>query len=617
MSQSPDTTAAEPIIGIDLGTTNSLVAWCDATGPHIVESPQGRAVLPSVVRFDPTGGAPQAVGDEARRHAVEFPEHTIFSAKRLMGRGVDAVTGELAYLPYRVVEGERNTARIAVGKRIYTPQEISAYILRELKQWASARFGREVRKAVITVPAYFDDAQRQATRDAGRIAGLEVVRIVNEPTAAALAYDLDREQDATIVVYDFGGGTFDVSILKLQNGVFQVISTAGDTHLGGDDIDRSLVERIQSEIRAQFGQDIAFPPATRQAFRTFAEAAKIKLSQDDRAELEIDLGGERTYRRTITRAELESLMRPWIDKTLESCKRALRDGKLKPDAIDRVVMVGGSTRIPLVRRVVGEYFETEPYTALDPDRVVAMGAAVQAAILAGINREALLLDVIPLSLGIETLGGAVAKLIVRNTTVPAVARENFSTYVDGQTHVAINVCQGERELVADCRLIGAFELRNIPPMPAGLPKIEVTFIVDANGILTVEAVERRSEKRASIQVIPNHGLTRREVERMGLESYEHALADMTAHRLIDLRNQAKLDMRQIRKQLEKVGEAIDPDYRAEIETKMTAVQRYVDADDPEPNAFAEALTAMDHATIKLAELAIASTLREENLNNRP
>lgn len=614
MSQTPHTPDAEPIIGIDLGTTNSLVAWCDATGPRMIESPAGQAILPSVVRFDPTGGAPQAVGEEARRHAVEFPEHTIFSAKRLMGRGVEAVRGELNYLPYQVVEGERNTARIAVGKRIYTPQEISAYILRELKQWAGAHFGREVRKAVITVPAYFDDAQRQATRDAGRIAGLEVVRIVNEPTAAALAYDLDREQDATIVVYDFGGGTFDVSILKLQSGVFQVISTAGDTHLGGDDIDRTLVEMIQSEIREQYGERIEFPPSTRQAFRTFAEATKVKLSQDDRAELQIDLGGDRTYQRSITRDELESLMSPWVEKTLESCGRAMRDAELKPDAIDRVVMVGGSTRIPLVRRVVGEYFRCEPYTALNPDRVVALGASVQAAILAGINREALLLDVIPLSLGIETMGGAVAKLIVRNTTVPAVAKENFSTYVDGQTNVAINVYQGERELVQDCRLIGAFELRGIPPMPAGLPKIEVTFMVDANGVLTVEAVEQRSEKRASIQVIPNHGLTRHEVERMELESYEHALADMTAHRLIDLRNQARLDMRQIRKQLEKVGDELDADYRTEIEQKMAAVRQYLDADEPDANAFAEALTAMDHATVKLAELAIARTLRDDKLD---
>ncbi len=605
----------EPIIGIDLGTTNSLVAWCDATGPTIIEGDQADPIVPSFVRFDPTGGAPETVGRAARDHAVEFPERTVFSIKRLMGRGVEAVSRERDFLPYQVVEGPHHTARVEVGDRIYSPQEISAYILRELKQRAEAHFDREVRKAVVTVPAYFDDAQRQATRDAGRIAGLEVVRIVNEPTAAALAYDLDRQHDSTIAVYDLGGGTFDVSLLRLNKGMFQVLSTNGDTHLGGDDVDRAIVELIQGEIRQQFGEQLTFPASTRQAFRRFAEATKIRLSNEDSATVEIDLGSGRTYQRSISRDELEQMARPWVERTIECCQRAMRDAKLKPDQVDQVVMVGGSTRMPLVRQMVGRFFDSQPYTALNPDTVVALGAAVQGAIIAGINREALLLDVIPLSLGIETMGGAVAKLIVRNTTVPAKATEMFSTYVDGQTNVKINVYQGERELARDCRLLGSFDLRGIPPMPAGLPKLEVTFLVDANGILTVDAVERRSEKRASIQIVPNHGLTREEVQRMEMESYEHAVADMTAHRLIDLRNQARMDIRQIEKQLEKVGDELDPDYRQQITDHVAKVRSFLDADAPDANAFAEALTAMDHATVRLAELAIARTLRDEGIES--
>ncbi|MFW6337243.1 MAG: Hsp70 family protein, partial [Phycisphaeraceae bacterium] len=449
------------------------------------------------------------------------------------------------------------------------------------------------------------------------------------------------KQTETIAVYDLGGGTFDVSILRLQHtergAVDRVLATAGDTHLGGDDVDRMIVEHIQHGIRAQFGRDLDFPAATRQAFRNLAEATKIRLSTEALAPIEIDLGARseapawplqrptqsthppRLYQTTLTRDDLESMIDPWVERTIDIARQAVRKAKLQPADIDRVVLVGGSTRIPMVRQRVAAFFETEPYTALDPDQVVALGASVQAAILAGIHRDRLLLDVIPLSLGIETMGGAVAKLITANTTIPARATETFTTYADNQTGVQINVYQGERELVQDCRLLGRFELSGIPPMPAGLPKVMVTFLVDANGVLSVQAVEERSGKRASIQLVPHHGLTREEVQRIEAESFEHARDDMTRHRLIDLRMNARLDIRQIRKQLDRVGDDIEDTYREEIEQRIAAVQSFIDAkdEDIDPDAFAEALTAMDHATVRLAEINIARTLQEDEQAAQP
>ena len=623
------------ILGIDLGTTNSLVAVCDERGPRILPDEDGNAVLPSVVRFPP-GGSEVIVGEQARAHAVEFPSETVFSVKRLMGRSYEDVADDLSYLSYNVVPGAQNTARVAVHDRVYSPQEISAMILQELKKRAARALSlqpEQVRKAVVTVPAYFDDAQRQATRDAGRIAGLEVVRIVNEPTAAALAYGIGQhgsQEEETIAVFDLGGGTFDISILRVtpapidtsqeasesSQQFFQVISTAGDTHLGGDDVDRLIVELIEREINEQFGTNIRFTASTRQALRSFSEAAKIRLSTENEAHLRIDIGEGRIYERTVTRAEFEKMISPWVDRSMRICERALRDAGLKGEDIDRVVMVGGSTRIPLVRTRAGEMFQTDPYIALDPDKVVALGAAVQGSILAGSSPDMLLLDVIPLSLGIETMGGAVAKLIFRNTTVPTRAVEKFSTAVDGQTSIKIHVLQGEREMVEDCRSLGIFHLSGLPPMPAGIPQLEVEFLVDANGILNVSAVEKRSGKSASIQIIPNHGLTREEVERMELESYEHAREDMHKHRVVDLITNARLDIKWISDRIKKLGDLLSSEYRKDLESHITKLQEFIEQGKADPaavdaDAFYACKQALDEASVRLHEISIAESLKEQ------
>jgi Fe-S protein assembly chaperone HscA len=532
----------ERIVGIDLGTTNSLVAYMEGDRPVVIPGEDGLNLVPSVVALD--GNGQIVVGSAARKFLIETADHTVYSVKRLMGRGVEDVRDELKLFPFRLAEdlAAGEVLRIKLGDKTFTPPEISAFILRQLKRNAERYFAAPVTQAVITVPAYFNDAQRQATKDAGRIAGLEVLRLVNEPTAAALAYGLDKKETATVAVYDLGGGTFDISILKLHEGIFEVIATNGDTHLGGDDIDNLLITIALSDIEGDLGVDIRRNAEIVQGIRKAVIEAKIALSSNEKTVLNVELPGGKRYQREITRAQFEQLIQPVIDRTIGPVRQAMKDAGLKATQIDEAVLVGGSTRIPRVRQLVEELFERKPHSDLNPDEVVALGAAVQANILAGgseATKEMLLLDVTPLSLGIEALGGVVAKIIHRNSTIPASATEHFTTGVEGQTNVAIHVLQGERELAKDCRSLARFDLRGIPPMPAGLPRIEVKFLIDANGILHVSARELRSGKEAEIEVQPSYGLTDEQVENMILESFDKAEEDFRQRQVIEARNEAE------------------------------------------------------------------------------
>jgi molecular chaperone DnaK len=549
------------VVGIDLGTTFTLAAYVENGRPVVVRDASGNALVPSVISFHPDGTV--LVGSAARERALSDPEHTIFSVKRLMGRTLADLEKELKLIPHQIAERDAGSGRkvltVRIGDREHTPEELSAMILREVRKRAG-----DPTRAVITVPAYFDDSQRQATRDAGRIAGLDVLRIVNEPTAAALAYGLDKREGGTVAVYDLGGGTFDCSILSISDGVFKVLSTNGDTYLGGDDFDREIMQVAAREMGVDLEQKK--DPQLLQALRDQAERVKIALSSAESAQFVLS-----QYRRTFTRAKFEALIAPHIDRSLEKSRRALLDAELRKGQIDEVVLVGGSTRIPYVRRRVGEFFGRTPHTELNPDEVVALGAAVQADILTGGRRHMLLLDVVPLSLGIETLGGVVDKVIHRNTTVPARATTRYSTSADGQTAILINIYQGERELTKDCKLLGTFKLAGIPPMPAGLPQLDVTFLVNENGMLTVSAKEQRSGKEASVTVQAAHGLSPDEVDRLVLESVEHAHEDFTTARLIALKNDAQRELRAFDQDLAPRRDLVPPDHWVAMEVARNAL----------------------------------------------
>ena len=602
--------ATDRIVGIDLGTTNSLVAYMEGDRPVVIPGEDGSNLVTSIVALDPSGQI--VVGNAARKFLIETSDHAIYSVKRLMGRGVEDVQDELKLFPFRLADdllpGE--VLRIKLGEKTFTPPEISAFILRQLKRNAERYFSAPVTKAVITVPAYFNDAQRQATKDAGRIAGLEVLRLVNEPTAAALAYGLDKKETATVAVYDLGGGTFDISILKLHEGIFEVIATNGDTHLGGDDIDNLLITIALADIQGDLGLDVRRNAEAVQVIRKAVIEAKIALSAKDETTLDVELPTGKHYQREITRAQFEQLIQPVIERTVGPVRQAMKDAGLTPGQIDEAVLVGGSTRIPRVRQLVEELFQRKPHCELNPDEVVALGAAVQANILAGrseATKEMLLLDVTPLSLGIEALGGVVAKIIHRNSTIPASATEHFTTGVEGQTNVAIHVLQGERELAKDCRSLARFDLKGIPPMPAGLPRIEVKFLIDANGIMHVSARELRSGKEAEIEVQPSYGLTDEQVENMILESFDYAEHDFQQRQVIEARNEAETILAALEKgRKNPAWEELSSPERTSIDKLETALRAVMKEENYQ--AIRTAIDALNQGTMRLAEMMMDSAV---------
>jgi molecular chaperone DnaK len=598
------------IVGIDLGTTNSLVAYLDPeTGrPKCIPGPADSTLCPSIVSLDPDGSI--IVGEPARRRLLTQPERSIYSVKRLMGRGPADVEDELELFPFRIDPSSANVIRVRLGEKVFTPPEISAFILRELRNWAEAFFVDTVDRAVITVPAYFNDAQRQATKDAGRIAGLTVLRLVNEPTAAALAYGLHERQRGKVAVYDLGGGTFDISILKListsDGDIYQVLATNGDTHLGGDDIDNLLQAFVREEIRRLHNVDVAQHADVVQGLRRELIRVKHELSDSEKATLRFPLDNGAVYFHEFTRAALETLIEPVVARTMKPVRQALADAHLKPGELDEVVLVGGATRTPLIRRTVEEFFGRRPHTELNPDEVVALGAAVQANILENGVKNMLLLDVTPLSLGIETYGGAVAKIIPRNSTIPASAQELYTTGVDNQTGIEIRVVQGEREMARDCRSLARFTLK-VPPAPAGLPRVEVKFLIDANGILQVAARDVRSGEQHSIEVQPSYGLNDAEVERMLEESIEYAEQDFAERQLIEARAEAETILNATAKALASASVAqLEPEERRRIDASVAALKEAAAGDDYK--RIRARIDDLNQATMQLAELVMNSAL---------
>jgi molecular chaperone DnaK len=592
------------IIGIDLGTTNSAMAVLEGGEPTIIPNAEGGRTTPSVVAFSKTGEL--LVGTVAKRQAVTNPENTIFSIKRFMGRKYTSVSEEMKIVPYKVVEGPNGDVRVKVQDKLYSPPEISAKILQKLKRDAEAFLGTEVTEAVITVPAYFDDAQRQATKDAGTIAGLEVKRIVNEPTAAALAYGLDKEHDQTILVFDLGGGTFDVSILELGDGVFEVKATAGDTHLGGDNFDKAIVDWIVTEFRREKGVDLTQDRQALQRLYEAAEKAKVELSSVlettiNQPFITMDQSGPLHLEMTLTRAKLEELTRDLIERTVGPTKQAMQDAGLKVGDIDQVILVGGMTRMPAVQEKVRQLTGKEPHKGINPDEVVALGAAIQAGVLAGEVKDVILLDVTPLSLGIETKGGVFTRLIERNTTIPTRKSEIFSTAEDGQTSVEIHVLQGERELAAYNKTLGKFQLMGIPPAPRGVPQIEVTFDIDANGIVHVSAKDLATGNEQKIEIKSSSGLTEEEIKRMVRDAELHAEEDRRKREVVDARNQAENLVYSTRKSLKEFGDKVDGATRGDIENAIRDLEEAIKGDNLD--LIRSRTNALQEAAYKLSEAA--------------
>ncbi len=593
---------AKKVIGIDLGTTNSVVAVMEGGQPVVIPNQEGDRTTPSVVAFTDKGEI--LVGKVAKRQAITNPLNTIFSIKRFMGRKYSEVGEEIKTVPYKVTAGDNGDAWVEIKGKKYSPPEISAMILRKLKEAAEAYLGEKVSQAVITVPAYFNDSQRQATKDAGKIAGLEVLRIINEPTAAALAYGMDKKKEETIAVYDFGGGTFDISILEVSEGVIEVKATNGDTHLGGDDIDKVLIDYIVSEFRKENGIDLSKDPMALQRLKEAAERAKIELSQTLETEINLpfitaDSSGPKHLVMKITRAQLENLSSEIFQRTMKPCESALRDSKLIPNQINEAVLVGGSTRIPKIQQLVRDFFEKEPHKGVNPDEVVAVGAAIQGGVLAGDVKDILLLDVTPLTLGVETLGGVATPLIPRNTTIPARRKEVFTTAADNQPEVEIVVFQGERPLAKDNKILGNFKLTGIPPAPRGVPQIEVTFDIDANGILNVSAKDLGTQREQSITITASSGLTKDEIDRMIKEAEAHKNEDMKRKEEAELKNQADQLIYSTEKLLSQNVGKIPPNEEQKLKEAIEELKKVKDTGSAD--AIRQAIDKVNNASHSIAQ----------------
>lgn len=600
--------AGEKIIGIDLGTTNSVVAVMEGKEAKVIPNPEGNRLTPSVVAFTDKGEV--LVGEPARRQAVTNPSKTIYSIKRFMGRRHNEVASEEKIVPYEIVGGDENYVKVRVGDQELTPPEISAKTLRKLKESAEAYLGHTVNKAVITVPAYFNDAQRQATKDAGQIAGLEVARIINEPTAASLAYGLDKKSQEKICVFDLGGGTFDVSILEVADGVFRVIATNGDTHLGGDDFDQALINHVADQFKRDQGIDLRKDQMALQRLQEACEKAKKELSSAHSTDINLpfitaDASGPKHLQMNLTRVEFEKLVDDLVERVRGPVLQALKDAKLEPNQIDEVVLVGGSTRMPKVQAIVKEIFGKEPHKGVNPDEVVAIGAAIQGGVLSGEVQDILLLDVTPLSLGIETLGGVMTKLVERNTTIPAERKQVFSTADDNQTAVTVRVFQGEREMCADNRLLGQFNLEGIPPAPRGVPQIEVKFDLDANGILSVAAKDLGTGKEQTVRIEQSSGLSEEEIEKMKRDAAEHAAEDKKKRELVEARNEAESRAYQLEKLMKEQGDKLKDADKSALEAAIAKVREKAKGEDAA--AIKAAVTELESASHAMSESLYRAT----------